>query len=72
MDYIKYLNYLLNIGIEYVKYMTRIHFFFTECIWGDVTPIIKDLEKLIDKPIKEYNAMDWQSVKYILSKVKGK
>lgn len=68
MNFIKYLNYLLDIGTEYNKYMNRIHFFFTKCLEGDMIPIIEDLQKLIDKPIKEYDKRDWQSVTYVLSK----
>ena len=61
------MDYLLDIMIEYKKYKTKLHYFFSECIGGDVSSIIDDLKGLIEKPVKKYNRRDWQSVYYILS-----
>ncbi len=72
MNYIEYLEYLIDIGIDYNKYFATPQFFFTECLGGDCSAIIKDLYKLIEKPFKQYTKTDWEGVMYILSKTKIK
>lgn len=69
MSFEEYLNYLLDINIEFREYISRPHLFFTQCIGGDCSSVSKDLIKLIEKPIKEFTKRDWQSTGYILSKV---
>ena len=68
MNFVEYLNYLIDIGLSYADHRRRVLFFFSECVGGNVDPIIKDLDKLIEKPIKEFDKTDWVSVSYILSK----
>jgi len=70
MKFIEYLEFLLDVGLKYRKYITIPHFFFTQCIGGDMSPIIKDLDILIEKPIEKFDKIDWQSMTYILSRIK--
>lgn len=72
MKFTEYLEHILDIGLKYRKYVKTPHFFFIECLGGDISPIIKDLDKLIEKPIEKFEIMDWQSIGYILSKVKNR
>jgi len=67
MDFVEYLNYLLDIRLAYKEKKNRVYFFFSECITGKVDPIIGDLRNLVNKPIEEYDVRDWQSIAYILS-----
>lgn len=71
MNFVEYLEYLLGIKVEYRKYMMFPPIFFADCICGDISSLIKDLDKLIEKPIKEFTKRDWEGIKYIFLKIKG-
>ena len=68
MNFVEYLNYLIDIGLSYAEDMRRIRFLFSECIGGNSSAIANDLDKLIEKPIKEFDRKDWISINYVLSK----
>ncbi len=67
MNFTEYMDYLLDIMVEYKKYTTKVHFFFAKCVGGDVSSIIDELKELIKKPANKYDKQDLRSIYYILS-----
>ena len=66
------MNYLLDIRLDYITHTNRVKFLFTEALGGDVSPMIKSLNKLLEKPIEEFTPRDWGTVTYVLLKTRGK
>ena len=67
----KYFEHLFEIGIKYKRYKTVVKLFFTQCLGGDSSPIIKDLKKLVDSPPEKYGPNDWKLLVWVKNKVKG-
>lgn len=72
MGFVEYLEYLLDIRIEYNKHKRFPIVFYIDCLWGNTTPIVENLDKLLKKSPEEYSQKDLMSIFYILGKVKGK
>ena len=71
MKFKEYLDFLLDIGIKYNIYRRIPPIFFANCLGGDASAIIKDLDLLLNKPAKEFTQKDWAGVWWIIMRVKG-
>ena len=71
LEFEEYLNFLLDVGIRYNMYRIIPPLIFASSIGGDMSSIIKDLDKLLEKPLKKFTKEDWMGTWYVLMLTKG-
>lgn len=71
MDFLEYLEYLLDIAIEYKKYVQFPKMLFADSMDGSTDSVAKNLDRLLKKSPEEFNQKDLMSIWYVIKKVKG-
>ena len=67
----EYLNFLLDIGIKHNIYRRVPPLIFASAIGGDMSKIIKDLDRLLEKPLKKFTKEDWMGTWWVIMLTKG-
>ena len=68
MDFLEYLEFLLDVRINWAKYKKFPALFLVKCMDGDASSLVEDLDKLLEKPLEKFTPRDWASVWYVISK----
>jgi len=72
MNFTEYLDFLLDIRIECIKYKRRIIVIHEKLLFGKINPALEELEELVSTPNNKILPQTWLYIAEILGRYFGK